>query len=71
VLKPRHEVVVITRLSVVVLPPLIGVTVNQLPSGAVSTGIGSTTYCSSGGAYYRPFYSGSNVIYQVVKDPNA
>jgi hypothetical protein len=53
------------------VPPPIGATVSQLPSGAVSTHIGSRTYFTYGGAYYRPFYSGSSVIYEVVKNPSA
>jgi len=40
-----------------------------LPSGAVDQNINGTTYFVFGGAYYRPFYSGSSVIYQVVAKP--
>jgi len=52
-----------------VVPPPIGSTVSALPSGAVDQNIDGTTYFVFGGAYYRPFYSGSSVIYQVVAKP--
>ena len=38
-------------------------------SGAVDQNINGTTYFIFGSAYYRPFYSGSSVIYQVVAKP--
>jgi hypothetical protein len=40
-----------------------------LPNGAVDQNIKGTTYFAYGGAYYRPFYSGSSVIYEVVAKP--
>jgi hypothetical protein len=43
--------------------------VSSLPSGAVDQNINGETYFSYGGAYYRPFYSGSSVIYEVVAKP--
>jgi len=52
-----------------VSPPPIGSTVSSLPSGAVDQNIHGTTYFVFGGAYYRPFYSGSSVIYEVVAKP--
>ena len=51
------------------IPPPIGSTVTTLPSGAVDQNINGTTYFAFGGAYYRPFYSGSSVIYEVVAKP--
>ena len=48
----------------------IGSTVTTLPSGAVDQNIGGTAYFVFGGAYYRPFYSGSSVIYEVVAKPS-
>jgi hypothetical protein len=50
------------------LPP-IGSTVTTLPNGALTENIKGTTYFAFGGAYYRPFYSGSSVIYEVVAKP--
>jgi hypothetical protein len=35
----------------------------------VDQNIKGTTYFAYGGAYYRPFYSGSSVIYEVVAKP--
>jgi hypothetical protein len=52
-----------------VIPPPIGATVSTLPSGAVDQNIGGGTYFTFGGGYYRPFYSGSTVIYEVVAKP--
>jgi hypothetical protein len=52
-----------------VSPPRIGSSVTTLPSGAVDQNINGTTYFVFGGAYYRPFYSGSSVIYEVVAKP--
>jgi hypothetical protein len=40
-----------------------------LPNGAVDQNIKGQTYFVFGGAYYRPFYSGSSVIYEVVVKP--
>jgi hypothetical protein len=51
------------------LPP-IGATVTSLPNGAVSETINGTAYFRFGNAYYRPFYSGSSVIYEVVAKPS-
>jgi hypothetical protein len=39
------------------------------PSGSVAQIINGATYLAFGGANYRPFYSGSSVIYQVVARP--
>jgi hypothetical protein len=52
-----------------VSPPPVGSTVSTLPSGAVDQNIKGTTYFVFGDAYYRPFYSGSSVIYEVVAKP--
>jgi hypothetical protein len=52
-----------------VSPPPIGSSVTILPSGAVDQNINGTTYFVFGGAYYRPFYSGSSGIYEVVAKP--
>ena len=52
-----------------VSPPPVGSSVTTLPSGAVDQNIKGTTYFVYGGAYYRPFYSGSSVIYEVVAKP--
>jgi hypothetical protein len=43
--------------------------VTSLPTGAVAENIKGTAYFHFGGAYYRPFYSGSSVIYEVVAKP--
>ena len=51
------------------IPPPIGATTYDLPSGAVSQTVNGVTYYSFGGAYYRPYYSGSSVFYEVVANP--
>ena len=45
--------------------PALGTTVYSLPPGAYSTEINGSTYFVSGSTYYKPFYSGSQVIYVV------
>jgi Family of unknown function (DUF6515) len=52
-----------------VIPPPIGATVTTLPTGAIEQNISGVVYLTFGGAYYRPFYSGSSVIYEVVANP--
>ena len=41
-----------------------------LPNGAVSQTVNGVTYYSFGGAFYQPFYSGGQVIYKIVNNPN-
>ena len=53
-----------------VIPPPIGSTVTTLPNGAQADNIKGVVYFHFGGAYYRPFYSGSSVIYEVVAKPS-
>jgi len=45
--------------------PALGSTVYSLPPGAYSTEINGSTYYVSGSTYYKPYYSGSQVIYVV------
>lgn len=45
--------------------PALGTTLYSLPPGAYSTEINGSTYYVSGSTYYKPFYSGSQVIYVV------
>ena len=40
-----------------------------LPNGAVARTVNGVTCYSFGGAYYRPYYSGSSVFYEVVANP--
>ena len=48
--------------------PALGTTVYSLPPGAHSTEINGSYYYVSGSTYYKPFYSGSQVVY-VVSQP--
>ena len=52
-----------------VIPPPIGATTWTLPNGAVDQNVNGVTYFDYGGAYYRPYYSGSSVFYEVVANP--
>jgi Family of unknown function (DUF6515) len=52
-----------------VIPPPIGTTTYTLPNGAVAQTVNGVTYYAYGGAYYRPYYSGSSVFYEVVSNP--
>ena len=52
-----------------VIQPPIGATTWSLASGAVDQNVNGTTYFAYGGAYYRPYYSGSSVYYEVVANP--
>jgi len=51
-------------------PPAIGTTVDSLPPGAHSTMINGSYYYVNGSTYYKPFYSGSQVIYVVSSRPS-
>jgi len=43
--------------------------VQSLPNGAVDQTVGSVTYFTYGGAWYRPMYSAGGVRYTVVAKP--
>ncbi len=49
-------------------PPL-GATVDSLPDGAASETGKGTAYSVYASTYYRPFCSGSDVVYMVVEKP--
>jgi hypothetical protein len=46
-------------------PPAMGSTVYSLPPGAYETTVNGSTYYMANGVYYKPFYSGSQVVYMV------
>jgi hypothetical protein len=48
--------------------PALGTTVYSLPPGAIATTISGSTYFTENGVYYKPFYSGSQVVY-VISQP--
>jgi hypothetical protein len=54
----------------VVAPPQ-GVFVSTLPNGSVQQSVNGSTYFQYGGVWYQPFYSGSDVSYETVANPNA
>jgi hypothetical protein len=52
----------------VVHPPA-GATVQAIPEDATKESVGGQDYFVYGSTYYKPFYSGSSVVYMVVDDP--
>jgi hypothetical protein len=52
-----------------VAPPF-GALVSSLPSGATQTTVGGSIYWTASGVFYRPYYSGSGVVFQIVKKPS-
>jgi hypothetical protein len=52
----------------IVQPPP-GVLVASLPEGAATVTVNGANYREFGGIWYRPFYSGSDVVYQTVPNP--
>jgi hypothetical protein len=52
----------------VVAPP-VGTTVPYLPDEAEQKTVRSATYMVYEGTYYRPFVSGGETIYMVIKNP--
>jgi hypothetical protein len=51
------------------IPPAIGAIYYSLPYGAQPMAVGGQQYYFLGGAYYRPFFGGNGVYYQVVAQP--
>ena len=47
----------------------IGAQVSSLPGGCQATNVDGTLYYQSGGVWYKPFFGGSGVYYQVVSMP--
>jgi hypothetical protein len=54
----------------VVTPPY-GVTVTDLPDGAVSKTVKGAKYFVYSGVWYKAFYSGDQAIYMIVNSPKA
>ena len=52
----------------VVEPPVGGI-VPSLPEGAEKKTVGDADYFVYTGTFYKPFYSGADVVYMVVLDP--
>ena len=48
--------------------PTLGTTVYSLPPGAIATDINGSTYFIENGIYYKPFYTGSQVLY-IISQP--
>jgi outer membrane usher protein FimD/PapC len=55
--------------TVVVQAPAVGTVIPTLPGGCATVSAGETTiyHCSS--VYYRPYYQGTQLVYQVVTYP--
>ena len=49
----------------------IGARVDYVPDGAESRTVDGIVYFVFNDTYYRPFYSGSDVVYMVVENPES
>ena len=56
--------------NVAVVAPPMGASVSALPDDAKKTTVGSDTYYVYTDTWYKPFYSGSDVVYMVVGEPD-
>jgi hypothetical protein len=54
-----------------VIAPPVGATVPSLPEGAEKRDVEGNTYFFYTETFYKPFYSGSDVVYMVAADPKA
>jgi hypothetical protein len=61
--------VVINQAPVYVGSPMIGTTVSVLPPGCSTMDVNGTHYYQLGSTWYRPYFGGSGVYYQVVAAP--
>ena len=61
--------VVINSAPVYVGSPMIGTTVSVLPQGCSTMDVNGTHYYQLGSTWYRPYFGGSGVYYQVVAAP--
>jgi hypothetical protein len=55
--------------TVVVQAPPVGSTVGVLPGGCSTVSAGGAVIYSCSNVYYRPFYQGTSLVYQVVTYP--
>lgn len=46
-----------------------GTLVNALPAGCSKMVVGGVEYHNCAGVYYRPYYQGNQVVYEVVEKP--
>jgi len=46
-----------------------GTRVNALPTGCSKMVVGGAEYHNCAGVYYRPYYQGNQVVYEVVEKP--
>jgi hypothetical protein len=58
-----------TTTTVVVQAPAVGTMVTTLPGGCSSVSSGGTTIFNCSSVYYRPYYQGTQLVYEVVTHP--
>jgi hypothetical protein len=58
-----------TTSTVVVAAPAVGTIVQALPGGCTSINSGGVVMYNCSNVYYRPFYQGTTLVYQVVTYP--
>jgi hypothetical protein len=51
-----------------IVQPPIGVLVTFIPKGSATVTVNGAKYLEFGGIWYRPFYSGSDVVYQRLRE---
>jgi hypothetical protein len=57
------------KTTVVVQAPAVGSTIGILPGGCSTVSAPGTVIYSCNNVYYRPFYQGTSLVYQVVRYP--
>ena len=55
--------------TTVVVAPAVGSLVGVLPGSCAAVNVGGTVLYNCGNVYYRPFYQGASLVYQVVTYP--
>jgi hypothetical protein len=55
--------------AAVVAAPAVGTVVTALPGSCATVAAGGAMVYNCGGGYYRPFYQGTTLVYQVVTYP--
>jgi len=55
--------------TVVVQAPAVGTVIPTLPGGCATVGAGGAVIYQCSNVYYRPYYQGTQLVYQVVTYP--
>jgi hypothetical protein len=66
---PVATAAVVGTAAAVTTAAVVGTRVAALPPGCTTVMAGGVAYSQCGGAYYRPYYEGTNVVYVVSAPP--